>query len=256
MSEKADEASRLEDEGVVDTSDDALSRAADGALDEGLDEEEGELDGVGEGEEEAGGDEGGEGDKKPEKDEPDDNAERSRLGRKVKEQEQLLQTILLELQSLKKPAAEPVEEEEDDEALAEEARLEKLLERIQQKKEAKKTSYESKYLATLHTITKDVDEAEHKAIVEIMLSKYNKVITENPEVDAELNYRKAEADYLRSGVGKRKAPLRGDKPPKVEIPESKKKGAEALDVELDDFAKEFVAKTKMSTDSIKKALKK
>lgn len=236
--------------------DDALDRAADELVDLGPYE-------LGDGEEEKE-EEGEKNEHKleegEEKEEPEDNAERSRLGRKVAH----LETIILGLtEKLEKfgetPIGAPTKEEgkrdEGEEKLpTSKEELRKMLHDLQEEEAKEKRSYESTYLAKIYELGKDNDDQD--AIVELMLKNHNKVLHNKPELDAELNYRAAEAEYYRTKRVEKKSPLKGDKPPKTEKPESKAVGETALDIDLDEYAKEFIAKTGMSTESVKRALSK
>lgn len=255
--EMVEEASPLEVEGEVeveevDTSNEALDKAAEETveLEEDLIEEVAEI------EEEL-----------EEVDEPVDNAARTKLGRKVKAMDVKMDDISTKLSLLlsnqidtlegKQGEAEVEDDFDYDEPITPKdlkRLLPKMVEEMEQKKNNKKASYEKEFLSALISQGSELEESVHDEITQIMLEKYNKIITGDPKVDAELAFLKAERDYSVANVGGKKV-LRGQKAPVVDKPGGQKKVAKAVKIKkLDKAAQEFVDRMGLSTEFVQNAL--
>jgi hypothetical protein len=210
--------------------------------------------------------------KKDLKDE-DDPAEKSRLGRKIKTIEQKFDSLsdkleqLILLQTLNAENAErkpePEQEDEDAEALITKADLQKLIpEYIRKQKEAETgetEKYRKGYIKEVtHKLGVDLSDDEHSAVVKIMLSKYNAKETGDPKIDAQLNFLKAERDWVALG-GKAtvKSKLRQQKAPGHDDESGADKGkagvGEDLLKKLDPAAADYAKKMGFTNDQIKKA---
>jgi hypothetical protein len=205
---------------------------------------------------------------KEELEKEEDQAEKTRLGRKVKQLQDSFSELnskldLLLQQGAGRQEANQAETENDDEEFEmplTKAELKKLLPEFLAKQQAeetsKKTSYEKAYIAqVLNVLGKDLDDKAHDEVSKIMIEKYNVKITGTPEIDAELNWLKAERDYMALGKKTRKVAVRGEKPPE-HVADDKGEHVDAVDVmtKLDPKAREYAESIGMKPEDIKKAL--
>lgn len=242
---------------------DSDDNATDGDVGTTEDEPEGE-----------GGDEGGtedgdspegdesEGDDGVLKPEPDDNAERSKLGRKVKTLEDTLQTLIEKLdQTIQAPKPDSEGDDDDDEfdIPTTQEEFERKVEEYESKKTAKIKQYESGYVQKVNELWADEDEDVRKEIEAELLKNFNGKYSDDPARDAEINYLKAERSYLRKLTSTladkpRINPLKGEKTPTPVGGESIPKKAKDSTVKLDAFAQEFADSVEMSEESRREAL--
>jgi len=256
---EVDDASPLEDhEEVVveevDTSNEALDKAAEEAgtldieeeTDENLNEEE-EREGL--------------------EEEPEDNAERTKLGRKVKAQEDLLNDLNVKLDLLLSNKVEGLGKEEElevedefdyDEPLTAKSLkslLPKLLREDSDSKTKKQATYEKGFLAEIVSQGMNMDETVHDEITQVLLEKYNKIITGDPKVDAELAFLKAERDYTLAHTGNKKKVLRSNVAPEIDKPGRKGAAPKAVKMKkLDKSAQDFVDKLGLDAEFVQRAL--
>jgi len=192
---------------------------------------------------------------------PPDNAERSRLGRRLSQMESKFSELVEKLENYTQRNSTNDDPFESSGDVFDMPTTPEELERFIEKREAKKqqtvTKYETNYLTTLDKVRVD-DEDEHNAIMAEMLSNFNIKHSDNAALDAKLNYADAERAMLRKKMASpapRKVPLKGETPKgtgvnhgaKVEMKQAKK-------IELDQYASEFVSKTGMSEESVNKSL--
>jgi hypothetical protein len=152
-----------------------------------------------------------------ETEEPESPAERSRLGRKVKNLETQLQTALDQIKSL--TTAKPATEEEetlDEDDFVKASDIPKLIEKEREKEQSEKTAYQASYLNKILEIgnNEGMDEALQDEIFEEMQSNFNQIHGHGAEVDSEINFRKAQAAIATKKmgeIGKPKNPLKGGK---------------------------------------------
>ncbi len=210
----------------------------------------------------------------PKLDDATDENHPTKLGRKVKRLEEDWNSINSKLDLLlsKMGGSESVEEEINEDSIIATAddvlkvfksqkgkEIYKSLREEETEEENKhRKTYEREYFNTFETF-KDNNSDLHKKIVEEMLKNFNVVKTGKPEIDAEINYSNAKASVL-SGM------ISGKKPVKPNVEGDKNKlniGLDVstnndedrrLDVNLDEYASEFVKKVGMSAESVKKAL--
>lgn len=181
------------------------------------DEEEQEGEVVEEGEEGEQAQESEEGDLPSE---PTDNAERSALGRKVAAQGETLarieQTLAEMVGNQRQPVEEPIEDgldDLDDDTPLTKREVERLLENRERKRKDADTKYQNGYRNTLAHLGQGQDPELHAVIVEKMMNDYNIKHSDNPVVDAQLNYANARADVF-AGLAAKKAspfPKKGEK---------------------------------------------
>jgi hypothetical protein len=178
----------------------------------------------------------------------DDNAEKSRLGRKVKAMEEerkkdreLLEEVLALLKAPKKTVTS--KEEQLDEGDEEEKALK---------------TYQATYRELVKGYAKDADYEEVLAVLKTN-PEFDKIHTGKPEVDVEINYNKAARSLLAKRLkasAEKKVDVHGDEETAATGLSGSGRQAKPVDkeYELDEFAKEFVSKTKMSKEDIGKAL--
>jgi hypothetical protein len=136
----------------------------------------------------------------PEEPDPEtDNAARSKLGRRVAGlEEQLAQQteVLRQLLAQNQP---PEPEPGDDDYFITKENFDRMMERREAAKTKAQKEYEQGYRAILGELKKENPE-NHEAVVKIMLDKYNVKRSGNPAVDAQLNYAKAQVDFIKNGA--------------------------------------------------------
>lgn len=202
-----------------------------------------------------------------EKPEPEDQRERSRLGREVKglkdtvaSLKEDLGAVLSKLDRLG-PKREVISQGEDSEEIPEFIqtredflKANRALRRIEQKEQKK---YEDVYVHKIRSLGSQNPDV-HKEIFDEMMANFNNVITGDPEYDADLNYTKAKAALLSKKIAsaKPKPNVRGKETvPSTNLSvESREETRESSTPELDEFAEEFRKKTGMKDESIKAAL--
>lgn len=201
----------------------------------------------------------------------DDNAEKSRLGRKVKAMEEerkkdreLLEKILAKLDSPKQTVAKTNDnlDSDEEEEYPTEIKTPDDIEnynRIKAQREAKALrTYQTTYRNLVESYAKDDDYAE---VLEVLKTnpEFDKIHTGKPEIDVEINYNKAARSLLAKRLkasAEKKVPVHGND----ETPPAGLSGTNRVakpfekEYELDEFAREFVNKTKMSKEDIGKAL--
>jgi hypothetical protein len=218
--------------------------------------------------------------------EPADNAERSRLGRRLKQVEEINRKILDELQSLKGGQTAPVTVPENvtfddsyvqsrlDEAISKGLIPETIITPSDQMKVNNfinglqadmSNQYASRYLNTLksHTLKGTTPDDIHAEVItelqkvdsQFNLNRYN-----NPTVDAQMNYHEAKSFILQKRLveGKPTTAFKG-KPkdsPATGTSVTTRTATVANDLpELDEASRDFIKRTGMSVDSVKAALK-
>jgi hypothetical protein len=155
------------------------------------------------------------------------------------------------------------EDEIDLEAPATVGDIERILSRAEQKKseaaeaaEAAKAEYHKGYLRTLTKLGRSVDGEEYEAIYKRMESDYDDIITGNPEVDAELNFRRAMTAVAKDATPKN--PVTGKRSTGVsaqlDVTTNNAKPSPGKKIKLDSVAEEFVRMTGMDSDKVEKAL--
>ena len=211
-----------------------------------------------------------------EPDEPVDNADRSKLGRRVSAIESSIQTLVDELRTIMKPAGkeEPPEEdllsdEDDDEYVTKKTLTgfyQKL--RMQETREADRVKsetdkYNNDYNSVFQELGKTVDAELHTEVLQEMKAHHNFKRSNSGVLDAELNYLKAKDAVLQKKSAGPKNPLDKNKGKDAQNLGSPSDtivtGKADTPLKLDKYAEAFYSWTKstplpMSEDSVKKAL--
>lgn len=238
-------------DGDVGTQEGDAGDAGDGVDDntgDGADVVEGEAEGEGEGDV---------------KIEPDDNAERSKLGRKVKSLEDTLQTLMEKLDQTiasPKPDSDELADEDDFDIPTTKEEFVKLVEEYEREKGTKVKQYESGYIQKVNELWADEEEDVQKEIEEELLKNFNKKYSDDPERDAEINYLKAERSYLKKINSALKTdkpkvnPLKGEGKPAPVGGASESRRAQEPSVKLDPFAEAFRQSVGMSDDIVREVL--
>ena len=150
---------------------------------------------------------------------PTDHKDRSDLGRKlsayhrrVDEIDNKFDRIMNYLES-QKPEENPETELEPDEPVTL-TQMERILAAREDKEKSREKSYQDNYVRTISGLGTDLSQTEYDAVLAEM-----KDITydpsEDPEIDAEVNFLKAERIYLRKKMAAppvKENPLKGEKP--------------------------------------------
>ena len=156
-------------------------------------------------------------------------------------------------------------ETEGDEHFLTKADVKRMLDEEKRTENQKKTEYESGYMQKVFELGLNAageEDPDHEAICEILSQKeFNIKHSDNPALDAELNYRNASTAFYKkkAAAGKDKEnPLKGRKeggPPLGADSQSDKATEKTIQLpELDEHAKDFIKSTGMKEESIEKAL--
>ena len=185
----------------------------------------------------------------------EENAERSRLGRKVKTLEDQLSRLVNLLETKETVKTEQLEEDDEEaDAYITPENLPKYIERETKKREAEQVKYQQNYVANFSQIGKDDD--NFTDIWEEMLANHNTVVTGDPKADAQINYFKAKASIFENR--KPVNPVQGKSKTvktKVNVPD-KIQEKQPKPIKLDPIAAEFVKRQKLSTEFVEKTLNK
>jgi hypothetical protein len=200
---------------------------------------------------------------------PEDQAERTRLGRRVKKVEESLDTILHKLDQIgqvRMPSQQQVDTTDSGELpefVSTPADVERVLDVRDRKRQSAIELYQTNYAKAIGKMENEIEDPKlaEEVITEIFSNPqaFNKILSENPSFDAEVNFNKAMASVLRKKLAvplKPKPNVKGETPiaPTGTTVGSTSKGAVEAPIELDEFAKEFVKATGMSPESVKTAL--
>lgn len=196
--------------------------------------------------------------KKPETEKEEEHRERSNLGRKVKQLEDVIQNQNERMETLMARLEKPTMETEED--VPED--VVKWFSAYEKKKMTEQNRYSQGYLKSFYMEGRRDREGNPELYDEVyneMAVNFNVRYTSDPSMDAALNYAKSKAAVLskRTAPGKPKPNVKGEKPlapTSIDVKSSAESELSA-DVELDDEAREFVKKIGMSQKSIKEALK-
>ena len=184
-----------------------------------------------------------------------ENAERSKLGRKVKSLEDTVTRLerLLELQE-KTKAVKTEEDDDDEDVFITKKDLPKYVESLEAKKEQTKLQYQQEYTREFAKIGGEDDRFDE--IWEEMLERHNTINTGSPVADAQINFYKAKAALAESR--KPVNPVKGKAKQlktKTNIP-AQMKGKEPTPVKLDPVAAEYVRKMGIKQEFVQKTLSK
>lgn len=199
--------------------------------------------------------------KKTETPEQLEQKERSNLGRKVKKLEETLVEMNEALQELRtqRQIQNTTQTQSDlPEYVSTPDDVERILTSREKRQKDERDRYQVSYSKTFRDVGRE-DPELYEEVFNEMYSNFNIVRTGDASIDAELNYAKAKASVLskKTSQPKAKPNIKGSNQTastNLSV-DSRAEENSASDVQLDDFAKEFVSKTGMKTDSINNALK-
>ena len=150
---------------------------------------------------------------------PQDHKDRSDLGRKLSAYHRRVDEIdnkfdrIMNYLETQKSKEDPEEELMPDEPVTR-AEMERILAAREETKRSREQSYNDNYVRTISGLGADLSQAEYDAVLAEMRDiTYDP--TDKPEMDAEMNFLKAERIYLRKKAAAppvRKNPLKGEKP--------------------------------------------
>lgn len=136
--------------------------------------------------------------------------------------------------------------------------LSDALDKRDKAKEAAEANYSREYMLELGRLTKDMTDEEADVVLSVLEKDYNSRSHKDPRIAAGFNFRDAQIAYLTKAPNKRTMPL-NEKGNRTQLPagisggeREKVVGKELPD--LDESAKGFLAKCKMSAEDIKSAL--
>jgi len=207
--------------------------------------------------------------------EPEDNAERSNLGRRVKSMEDNVNEIAKNVsafiqEGIKSREVQP-EEKSIDQVLQEKygedyipttasefnawANDRDVL--IEDRRVKSENKYQGSYRSELDKLGQDTTPEEHKAIVDIMMKDFNIKRSDSGVSDAHINYKDAQVSYLRGMVSKN--PLEKNKGKESEnlggaLGTSSDSGKSVKPIVLDKYAQAFADSVGMSEEDRQKAL--
>lgn len=147
----------------------------------------------------------------------EDHATKTRLGRKVKKLEEVMVTkdefkqLMTKLDTFMTRPAEQVSTEqkaEMPEYVATPDDVEKVIQARESRIRAEQDTYQKAYVSTMVSFAQGND--AHDEVVKEMMTNFNVRRTGNPQIDAELNYAKAQAAVMSRQTTKI-VPVKGDK---------------------------------------------
>lgn len=150
--------------------------------------------------------------------EDEDHATKTRLGRKVKKLEEVMVTksefnqLMTKLDTfMTRPSEQQVSTPLIDmpEYVATPDDVEKVIQARENRIRSEQDTYQKAYVSTMVSMGQGND--THDEIVKEMMTNFNVRRTGNPQIDAELNYAKAQAAVLSRQTTKT-VPVKGDKP--------------------------------------------
>jgi len=191
--------------------------------------------------------------------------EQSNLGRKVKKIEETLEGLSSKLDAYFTQSSTrrtEVEEPIDDEIITTRKDVRRVMQEEKQREVQTQTEsarkYESVYVREIRKLSEEDEEMGDELLKELFKkeSPFNRYITGNPGADARINYAEASRATLKKRIAKPKPNVKGEKSPvSTNITVTARESPESTGLPiLDDFAREFVNKTKMSEESVKVAL--
>jgi len=180
----------------------------------------------------------------------EENAERSKLGRKVKEMETNFSGIQDQLNRLASLLEQKQKDPEfDDDEIITAKNLPDYLKRKEQEQNQQKQAYEKDYTSTFARIGAEDDDFDN--VWNEMLANHNTIHTSDPKIDAQINYLSAKNSLLK----KPKNPLqgKGKDVQGVNVPNTTKHEGKGMP-KLDPVADEFVKRMGLSADWVNEKL--
>jgi len=193
------------------------------------------------------------------KEDDEDNRERSRLGRKVKQQSDEIQRLRSDIEKLlsKMETTENPKDAKDPDELITFGEVESIIEerdRLKaQKSEKEKESllrYQSDYASAFLDLNVT---AQSEEIYNEMLNNFNEIITSDPARDAKINYDRARASVYEKKLGQKKINLKGEEPQGINI-SGKASSPSKKQKPLSAAAQAFLKKEGLDSDWAQKAL--
>lgn len=198
--------------------------------------------------------------------EPEDQRERSQLGRRVRRVEDSLTTILSKLDSALErrepnyniPSSQQTSSSFDNdvpEVITTYDDFKKAQKKYRDDETKEQRKYEENYFRKLDQLRTENSDL-HQETVDEMMANFNVKHSGDANVDAELNYSKAQTSLLKKKVGTIKPKVKGEKltsSTNLSV-ESRETSATTSEPQLDEFASEYAKKVGMNGESVKKAL--
>jgi len=191
--------------------------------------------------------------------EPTDPSERSQMGRRVKRVEDSVNTLVSKLdsfvetlgrtQSYGTQYGNQYQEEEIDEDFVRKMTI------YEKKKLDRQKNYEKNYVAKVRQLGSG--DSDYKEIFDEMYNNFNAIHTGDPEIDADINWSKAQSSLLKRKLSPNKPNVKGERnTASTDLGVNATNDSSASqEVQLDDFAKEYVARTGMKQEKVQGALK-
>ena len=134
--------------------------------------------------------------------------------------------------------------------------MEKVIQARERRIQADQETYQKAYVSTMVSIGNGNE--QHDEVVKEMMTNFNVHRTGNPQIDAELNYAKAQAAVLSRGATKT-VPVKGDKPVAAGVTvgstnTQRKVTLPKLSAEAENFVA-YMRRQGMTDESIAEALK-
>ncbi len=203
---------------------------------------------------------------------PSDQEERTRLGRHLKRLEERLDRDKLERENLSqkfdevisrfdRPARNEVSLEEDNEPVSTVADVRRISRADRRQEEEERTrdqgQYEQKYVGALRSLERE-NPTLHQEIFKEMMTNFNVRRSNDPSLDADLNYTKAKSAVLAKKISASspKPNVAGGKvtaSTDLSI-ESRDIAPGAKEIKLDEFAESFRKSSGMSDESVRQAV--
>ena len=191
--------------------------------------------------------------------EPDDNAERSKLGRKVQYLQTELEKAIGVINDLKTPDT-PGEELDPDEPITR-GQIEEIIEKREAVKAQQVNAYSEMYNQDLVRLGLELEEKEHLAVLQAADNLSNPSRTGNPTIDAQSNFLMAQNDILKKQVKANAVPKNPLEKNKTEEPtnlggkvDTKTTKKSTRMPKLDSAAKAYVKEMGMDADMVNKVL--
>jgi len=197
---------------------------------------------------------------------PIDQAESSRLGRKVKGLEDQLQNLMSKMDTYFAPKEGLASQQDSElpEIIQTPDDVRKVMQAEEQRKQNFVNQYRSGYARKILDLGngEDIDKETHDEIVNEMMipnSPFNKILSDNPLADAEINYAKAMRAVLSKKYSKPKGPVI---PGRAETPVAAtgvtigtRTATPSINpIQLDEASQDFVKKLGLNEEFVKKAL--
>lgn len=182
----------------------------------------------------------------------EENAERSRLGRKVKELEAQLSGIGTLQEQVARMASllESKQETNDEDEIVTTKTLSSYLQRQEQESKQKKQAYEKDYTSAFTRYGAEDDNFD--TVWQEMVDNHNVIHTGDPKVDAQINYLAAQNALLRKPNNPLKG--KGQDVKGVNTPDTTKQNPKGMPT-LDPVAEDFVKRMGISADWVNEKLK-